>query len=58
MDFINQANKWVKVRINELENKIRGKKDLYYVLKQCCRHIIYNNLKVSIICQMRINALL
>ena len=40
MDFIDQVNKWVKVRINELESKIRDKKDLYYVLKQCCKHII------------------
>ena len=39
MDLIDQVNKCVKVRIEELESKIRSKKDLYYVLKQCCKII-------------------
>ena len=39
MDLIDQANKWIKVIIEELESKIRSKKDLYYVLKQCCKLI-------------------
>ena len=58
MNRIDQVNKWVNVRIEELESKIRSKKDLYYVLKQCCKLIIKNSLKVSIICQMKINVLL
>ena len=58
MNRIDQVNKWVNVRIEELESKIRSKKDLYYVLKQCCNLIIKNRLKVSIICQMKINVLL
>ena len=37
MDLIDQNNKLVKVRIEELESKIRSKKDLYYVLRQCCK---------------------
>ena len=32
MDLNDQVNKWVKVRIEELESKIRSKKDLYYIL--------------------------
>ena len=34
MDLIDQANRQVKVRIEELESKIRSMKDLYYVLRQ------------------------
>ena len=37
MDLIDQNNKLVKVRIEELESKIRSKKDLYYILRQCCK---------------------
>ena len=36
MDLIDQANRLVKVRVEELESKIRSKRDLYYVLRQCC----------------------
>ena len=39
MDLIDQTNRCVKVRIEELESKIRSKKDLYYILKQCCKFI-------------------
>ena len=35
MDLVDQANKLVKVIIEELESKIRSKKDLYYILRQC-----------------------
>ena len=34
MDLIDQNNKLIKVRIEELESKIRSKKDLYYILRQ------------------------
>ena len=34
MDLIDQTNKLIKVRIEELESKIRSKKDLYYILRQ------------------------
>ena len=34
MDLIDQASKLIKVRIEELENKIKSKKDLYYILRQ------------------------
>ena len=37
MDLVDQAYKLVKVRIEELENKIRSNKDLYYILRQCCK---------------------
>ena len=36
MDLIDQTNKLIKVRIEELESKIRSKRDLYYILRQCC----------------------
>ena len=36
MDMIDQANRLVKVRVEELESKIRSKRDLYYVLRQWC----------------------
>ena len=36
MDLIDQTNKLIKVRIKELESKIRSKKDLYYILRQWC----------------------
>ena len=39
MDLVYHVNKLVKVRIEELESKIRSKKDLYYILKQCCKKI-------------------
>ena len=39
MDLIDQTNRCVKVRIEELESKIRDKKDLYYILGQCCKFI-------------------
>ena len=43
MDLIDQANRQVKVRIEELESKIRSKKDLYYVLRQWCKtNYLYN----------------
>ena len=34
MDLIDQTNKLIKVRIEELESKIRSKKDLYNILRQ------------------------
>ena len=34
MDMIDQVNRLVKVRVEELESKIRSKRDLYYVLRQ------------------------
>ena len=34
MDSLNHSNKPIKVRIEELENIIRSKIDLYYVLRQ------------------------
>ena len=37
MDLIDQTNKLVKVRTEELEYNIRSKKDLYYILRQCCK---------------------
>ena len=37
MDLVDQVSKLVKVRIEELESKIRSKKDLYYILRQCCK---------------------
>ena len=36
MDLIDQTNKLIKVWIEELESKIRSKKDLYYILRQWC----------------------
>ena len=36
MDLIDQTNKLIKVRIEELESKIRSKRDLYYILRQSC----------------------
>ena len=33
MDLVDHVNKLVKVRIEELESKIRSKNDLYYILK-------------------------
>ena len=33
MDMIDQVNRLVKVRVEELESKIRSKIDLYYVLR-------------------------
>ena len=42
MDLVDHVNKLVKVRIEELESKIRSKKDMYYILKQCCKHILIN----------------
>ena len=52
MDLVDQTNRCIKVRIEELESKIRSKKDLYYVLRQWCKHIIY--IKVNTIYQMKI----
>ena len=34
MDMIDQVNRLVKVRVEELESKIRSKRNLYYVLRQ------------------------
>ena len=31
-----QINKLINVRIEELESKIWSKRDLYYILRQCC----------------------
>ena len=39
MDLVDKTNKLIKVRIEELESKIRSKKDLYYVLRQCCKPV-------------------
>ena len=36
MVLIDKTNKLIKVRIEELESKIRSKKDLYYILRQSC----------------------
>ena len=36
MDMIDQVNRLVKVRVEELKSKIRSKRDLYYVLRQWC----------------------
>ena len=55
MDLVDHVNKLVKVRIEELESKNRSKKDLYYILKQCCKHISNKCLKVNTICLMRVN---
>ena len=41
MDFVDETNRLIKVRIKELESKIRSKKDLYYILRQCCKHILF-----------------
>ena len=41
MDLIDQSNKLIKVRIEELESKIRSKKDLYYILRQWCKFAFY-----------------
>ena len=40
MDFVDETNRLIKVRIEELESKIRSKKDLYYILRQCCKQIL------------------
>ena len=55
MDLVGHVNKLVKVRKEELESKIRSKKDLYYILKQCCKHISNKYLKDNIIYLMRVN---
>ena len=34
MDLVDQTNKSIKVIVEELESKIRSKRDLYYVLRQ------------------------
>ena len=34
MDLINLTNKLIKVEIDELEIKIRSKKNIYYILRQ------------------------
>ena len=34
MDLVDQTNRLIKVRIEELEGKIRSTKELYYVLRQ------------------------
>ena len=39
MDFVDEANKRIKVRIEELESKIRNKKYSYYIFGQWCKHI-------------------
>ena len=44
MDMIDQVNRLVKVRVEELESKIRSKRDLYYVLRQWCMLPIGNPL--------------
>ena len=40
MDLVDQTNRCIKARIEELDSKIRSKKDLYYVLRQWCKYII------------------
>ena len=40
MDLVDQTNKLIEVRIEELESKIRSKKDLYYILRQCCMFLL------------------
>ena len=39
MNLVDKTNKLIKVGIEELESKIRSKKDLYYLLRQCCKFI-------------------
>ena len=41
MDLLDHTNKLIKIRIEELENKIKSKSDLYYVLCQWCMYFIY-----------------
>ena len=36
-DLIDQTDKIVKVWIEVIESRIRSKKDLYYVIRQCCK---------------------
>ena len=40
MDLVDQTSKLIKVRIEELESKIRSKKDLYYILRQFCMFLL------------------
>ena len=40
MDFVDKTNKLIKIRIEELESKIRSKKDQYYVMRQWCKFIL------------------
>ena len=39
MNSVDKANRLIKVRIKELKSKIRNKKDLYYILRQICKHL-------------------
>ena len=38
MELSQEVNRQIKVRIEELESKIRSKDDLDNVLRQCCMH--------------------
>ena len=42
MDLVDQTNVCIKVRVEELESKIRSKRDLYYVLRQWCKKKLIN----------------
>ena len=37
MSLIDKANKTIKVRVEELESRIRSKDDLYWVLQKYCK---------------------
>ena len=43
MELSQEVNRQIKVRIEELESKIRSKDDLDNVLRQCCKYITFNN---------------
>ena len=45
MELSREVNRQIKVRIEELESKIRSKDDLDNVLRQCCKYITFNNFK-------------
>ena len=38
MELSQEVNRQIKVRIEELESKIRNKDDLDNVLRQCCKY--------------------
>ena len=39
----------LKIRREELENKIRSKDDLYYILSQCCKLLLLMQLSRTIL---------
>ena len=40
MDLLAETGRIIKVRIEELESKIRSKDDLDYILRKWCRKIV------------------